>query len=101
MWDGKVRNGNDIALCQLRTTASIAFPDLSNIGDDYTKNDVFTVLGWGRTSARGSLADILQIGEALRYVLPSTCNEVTAWAGNIKTSMLCAGFAVPNTCRGK
>lgn len=101
LWNGDVRNGNDIALCELEKPASVDYPDLSNIGDSFTKHEEFSVLGWGLTSSEGNLADDLLIGDGLRYMLPENCNEMKRWAGEIKNSMICAGLSSSNTCKGK
>eukprot|EP00210_Caulerpa_lentillifera_P005360 g5122.t1 len=100
LWSGDVRDGSDIALCQLDNSANLATPDLANIGDAFTNEDVFSILGWGRTSSISRLADVLQIGSSLRYVTQSVCNTVQIWTGHITESMICAGLRDPDTCKG-
>eukprot|EP00210_Caulerpa_lentillifera_P005401 g5163.t1 len=100
LWNGDVRDGSDIALCRLDKSAKLPIPDLANIGDAFTKADVFSILGWGRTSSSSRLADVLQIGSSLRYLSQSACNGIQHWAGRITESMICAGFGIPDTCRG-
>eukprot|EP00210_Caulerpa_lentillifera_P005422 g5184.t1 len=101
LWNSNVLYGNDIALCELENSADLPIPDLANIGDGFNKGDVFTVIGWGRTSSRSDLAEVLQIGKGLGFVSSAICTRVEDWAGRIKDSMICIGRGSPNTCRGK
>lgn len=86
-------------MCELDRASSLSIPDLATAGDAFGKSDKFSVLGWGRTETM-ALADELQIGSDLRFVPDSMCNDMEGWRGQLKESMICAGFDDPNTCRG-
>eukprot|EP00210_Caulerpa_lentillifera_P005353 g5115.t1 len=100
LWSGHVLNGSDIGLCELDKSADLPIPDLANVGEAFTKDDAFSIIGWGETSSTSSLTDVLQIGLRVGFVSRSLCNRVPIFDGRINEAMICAGRGSANTCKG-
>eukprot|EP00210_Caulerpa_lentillifera_P005357 g5119.t1 len=100
LWGGDVRDGADIALCQLEKSANLATPDLANVGEAFTKNTMFSIIGWGGASSTSNLADVLQIGSNVGFVSQMMCNRFSIFDGRINAAMICAGRGTLDTCKG-
>lgn len=92
-------DGYDIALIKLDRASDSPNPDLPEQGSRYMFGSDFAALGWG-VDASGSLADLLQIADKLRFVPTENCNIEEYWGSQITESMICAGFGEQDTQRG-
>jgi secreted trypsin-like serine protease len=86
---------NDVALISLETPAQAATPirliDPAQDGALFHDGVLAVVAGWGRTKERGQISDALRhVG--VQIVSNETCNALSAYGGQIKDMMFCAGF---------
>ncbi|XP_031430710.1 elastase-1-like [Clupea harengus] len=94
-WNKRVANGNDIALLRLRSYATVnryvqlaVLPPANQVlrhgyGSCY-------VSGWGRTSTRGRISNLLRHAR-LPIVSYGTCRNRYWWGTTVKSTMVCAG----------
>ncbi len=86
---------NDVAVISLETPADPATPikviDATNAGQLFNDGVLAVVAGWGLTKENGNISDTLRhVG--VQVVSNASCNSPTAYAGQIKDMMFCAGF---------
>ncbi|XP_069493439.1 transmembrane protease serine 3 [Ambystoma mexicanum] len=97
--------GNDIALMKL--AVPLAFSSniqpicLPNYGEEFPDGKLCWISGWGAIEEGGESS--LNMNYAGVRLIPSkVCNSKPVYAGNIKSSMLCAGYLEGgvDTCQG-
>ncbi|KAJ1112840.1 hypothetical protein NDU88_001101 [Pleurodeles waltl] len=96
---------NDIALMKL--TVPIAFNGLvqpiclPNYGEEFPDGKLCWISGWGALEEGGDSSPHMNFA-GVRLIPTKVCNSKTVYAGNIKSSMLCAGFLEGgvDTCQG-
>jgi trypsin len=84
-------NENDIALVKLNGTVAGDIIPLAQGSEGLKPCQVLEVTGWGAIKEDGPAAKILQKAE-LPLVDNPTCNAKDAYAGKIKSGMMCAGL---------
>ncbi len=94
---------NDVALLQLtqRAAAATVRPLPADDGQLAGAGRSATAIGWGYTAEGGNVQNTLRrVG--VQIVSNDACNAPTAYAGGIKSGMLCAGFRAggKDSCQG-
>ncbi|XP_068935043.1 chymotrypsin-like elastase family member 2A [Petaurus breviceps papuanus] len=93
-WNGKLANGNDIALLKLANSVSLSDKiqpaSLPPAGTVLPNNYACFVTGWGLLETNGVASDILQQAP-LPVVDFDTCSLSSWWGSSVKTNMVCAG----------
>ncbi|CAD7698198.1 unnamed protein product [Ostreobium quekettii] len=96
-WDGKVENGNDIALLKLRKRSQHAHAGLPMDNHVIRGASRLVTLGWGLGSSR---AKVLQ-QVTMEAIESGECGAPDAWGSVITESMVCGqGVDGGNVCEG-
>lgn len=99
-WSGNKRKGSDLVLLKLDSPSSfppIKFPECClSLKDD----QLFSSLGWGRSSPGGAFAINLRIGRP-NYVNSDECRRTGTNLGFIEHGMMCAGGDGGGLCEGQ
>ena len=99
-WTGDVLKGADIALLKLKDPLEDAvYAGMADGTLGLFSSQILTVIGWGRTSARGPLAENLQSGD-IELLDNEQCKLVHP-DETILDSMVCAGGSAVDSCEGE
>ncbi|GMH36964.1 hypothetical protein BSKO_04837 [Bryopsis sp. KO-2023] len=96
-YTGNVLDGFDIALIRLKTPSTKLPAALAQTDQQLGASQLLATIGWGRTSLRGPLPQVLQLADQIEYVSNQNC--LRSWPG-LKDSMLCAFSTSQSTCKG-
>ena len=96
---------NDIALLRLVEAVDLPVLPLVTLGEETaltSAGTLATAIGWGDTLVKGDRFPIDLRKVSLPIVTNRVCNGPRSYAGEVKTKMLCAGFAAggKDSCQG-
>ncbi|GMH36879.1 hypothetical protein BSKO_04752 [Bryopsis sp. KO-2023] len=89
--------GFDIALVRLKEPSTKQPVMIPRSEDTVGVGQKLVTAGWGKTSERGPLPEVLQFADQVEYVSNKTCK--LGWS-NLKDNMLCAHSAKQGACEG-
>ncbi|KAJ7999401.1 hypothetical protein DPEC_G00194020 [Dallia pectoralis] len=103
LWNGNLASGNDIALLQLTTLATlnsaVQLANLPPAGQILPNNYGCYITGWGSTYTGGLVSNVLRQAY-LPIVDYATCSSLSWWGAVANTNMICAGGSTYSACNG-
>ncbi|XP_034143473.1 elastase-1-like [Esox lucius] len=103
LWNKNLASGNDIALLQLSTPATlnsaVQLAALPPSGQILPNNYACYISGWGSTYTGGLVSNSLRQAY-LPIVDYQTCSSPSWWGAVAKPNMICAGGSTNSACNG-
>ncbi|GMH36812.1 hypothetical protein BSKO_04685 [Bryopsis sp. KO-2023] len=96
-YNGNIEDGFDIALVRLKVPSTKQPALLVESEQTLGVGQLLATAGWGRTSERGPVPEVLQFADQVEYVGNVNCK--LRWPG-LKDDMLCAFSPSQATCMG-